>query len=346
MMEAEKNIATPFSELQMIRRRCLRAHHANSSCSACMDVCDRKALYLSDGRVCIDRNRCTQCGKCTSVCKTEALSFGKNSESALDAVLFAGKKALRLTCSQCTEEKSDFRLHCFHQLKKSFIAEAAAAGVADLTCISGPCRGCACNGANDEPRDRVAADISSFGVQNKVRFTWETKAAEVQLAKRQLLKNVLAEVKNDTAADSGDSTEPWKRVPDGRKRLLWGVKKIFADCAASLDSKKHFFIPGIDSAKCNGCAACASSCPTGALKIEKRGDNLAYVCASYACVGCGLCRDVCFPKAVTLSRVEDPTQLLNGQSAVLHVCGELKIDEEDCWENKIGKMFNAPIYRT
>jgi hypothetical protein len=31
---------------------------------------------------------------------------------------------------------------------------------------------------------------------------------------------------------------------------------------------------------------------------------------------------------------------------VLHVCGELKIDEEDCWENKIGKMFNAPIYRT
>ncbi|MBQ9041196.1 MAG: 4Fe-4S binding protein [Eggerthellaceae bacterium] len=69
----------------------------------------------------------------------------------------------------------------------------------------------------------------------------------------------------------------------------------------------------IDVEKCNSCGMCAVFCPTGALArddAEKASDPLRYLEFSAAdCVQCGLCEDVCWKEALTLSRIVDASEL-------------------------------------
>ena len=52
---------------------------------------------------------------------------------------------------------------------------------------------------------------------------------------------------------------------------------------------------------CTGCQMCAFFCPTGALsKVEREGKVGVAFCVAQ-CVNCGLCRDICYRDAVTLS---------------------------------------------
>lgn len=53
-------------EIEWIQDKCI-------SCSACVDVCQPKALYLDNGKVAFDKSKCTACFDCIPVCFPEAL---------------------------------------------------------------------------------------------------------------------------------------------------------------------------------------------------------------------------------------------------------------------------------
>ena len=75
-------------------------------------------------------------------------------------------------------------------------------------------------------------------------------------------------------------------------------------CVESIDTRRFGSVT-VDVQRCNACGMCAVFCPTGALvrdEPEKPGAGLRYLEFSASdCVQCGLCADVCWKKALTLS---------------------------------------------
>ncbi len=62
-------------------------------------------------------------------------------------------------------------------------------------------------------------------------------------------------------------------------------------------------VPTIDEEACDGCDACASLCPTGAVRLETGADGAFYRLEAELCNGCGICRDVCTRDAVSITHL-------------------------------------------
>ena len=79
----------------------------------------------------------------------------------------------------------------------------------------------------------------------------------------------------------------------------------------------------INTAKCNICGMCVTFCPTRALlrdPAEKPSDRIRYFEFSAAdCVQCGLCKDVCWKCAITLSDEVDASELYDFEPRVFKI---------------------------
>ncbi len=65
------------------------------------------------------------------------------------------------------------------------------------------------------------------------------------------------------------------------------------------------FLPGVDTALCNGCGKCARVCPVNAVALETPGEKdhriaKTAVIDEGVCLGCGVCVRNCAPEAMTL----------------------------------------------
>ncbi len=60
---------------------------------------------------------------------------------------------------------------------------------------------------------------------------------------------------------------------------------------------KGHFVSTTDYVKCDGCTKCILICPFGARQIDKI-NNVPIVRTN--CYGCGICRNICENKAITL----------------------------------------------
>ncbi|MEF2144032.1 MAG: 4Fe-4S dicluster domain-containing protein [Desulfovibrionaceae bacterium] len=53
------------------------------------------------------------------------------------------------------------------------------------------------------------------------------------------------------------------------------------------------------SASCNGCGACANTCPTEALECVRASSGFRLLFATWKCIDCGLCETVCLSKSIS-----------------------------------------------
>jgi ferredoxin len=79
-----------------------------------------------------------------------------------------------------------------------------------------------------------------------------------------------------------------------------GLKTITKFSYPWMIAKSHFMV-ALERASCEGCGACASRCPTGALTVVDERVNL----DEPSCIGCGLCVSACHVNAA-LRLVERP----------------------------------------
>ena len=79
----------------------------------------------------------------------------------------------------------------------------------------------------------------------------------------------------------------------------------------------------IDTQRCNSCNMCSVFCPTGALKRDEAdslGAPLRYLeFSACECVQCGLCVDVCWKGALTLSSQVNTDQLFDFEPVTFHL---------------------------
>lgn len=58
----------------------------------------------------------------------------------------------------------------------------------------------------------------------------------------------------------------------------------------------------VNASSCNGCNDCAVVCPTSCLEVKTENDKLrSMILDIKKCIFCGLCEEVCDPKAIKLT---------------------------------------------
>lgn len=334
--------------------RCLRLRHVSSGCQACIEACPHTAIGLVDSQPLLYPSECTVCGLCSTSCPQEAIFIAPGDDAIFEKFkITLAKPVITFRCSHAKPNPEDINIECFGVLNPSLILLAKAIQNHSVAFIQGNCETCgkslSCNPAKD-----LAAQCSSFAewAGAKLEISVQQQAIEVDGRRRAFFRGFVERIP-DTAVeeppkDENDSETPAKQIPANHLRLLTALRLLKTEKALSsqpVGLHDYFQHPEINQ-KCTGCAFCISMCPTGALQARKEGEELVIGLNRGACTSCGLCRDVCYTGAVDLKSVNRCEDLYNADPVILfrNTVNSNLLDE--CWEDKIGKMFDVPIYRS
>jgi Pyruvate/2-oxoacid:ferredoxin oxidoreductase delta subunit len=91
-----------------------------------------------------------------------------------------------------------------------------------------------------------------------------------------------------------DERQPLKRIL--LKNSLKMVAEGFGDDTQINGSFSFVTGKRIDEMACNNCQECAMFCPTGAMSIRQ--DNAGIIFQVGKCIHCGICNEVCQPRAI------------------------------------------------
>ena len=123
--------------------------------------------------------------------------------------------------------------------------------------------------------------------------------------------------------DHGEERQAYsaKTVPFKRDLLNRVLEISPEETRKALLKNYYYTVDATDT--CNNCFACIGMCPTGALKIESKGDDRELFFNTSLCNGCGLCEGFCMSSSVAIKKDSQATIPLN--SSVRKSDARLKI---------------------
>ncbi len=309
---------------------CAPHRHRLSSCKTCVEACPAGAIERGE-QLTIDPERCLECGACAAACPVGAIEVMAPSNSEL---LWRVRKRLSngqpiaFACGQCTVPESNgggyISLPCLGRLDESVLAGAAALGASTIWLVHGDCDGCTLAPARArlaQVSANTAALSACFGANVCVELVCALppevdghsppQTAGSSLSRRRLLKLLSGqdhesewwsvEPAAPAPVQSGRSKGVARARPSTKQHLLvesarrLGEPLPGARLPATLSA--HF---GVNAA-CSGCQMCALFCPTGALSKVRKGEQAGVAFQASLCTNCGLCREICYWKAVELT---------------------------------------------
>ncbi|WP_456383120.1 4Fe-4S binding protein [Hydrogenimonas sp.] len=306
---------------------CLRSEYAKNDCTLCIDLCPEDAMVFDRKKLTLDAERCTGCTACMGSCPTGALT-----SEAFDPDRFALEfPARKSTLISCRENVS-----CLAALSSEHLITIALRRGGETICDLSRCAECEIN-----REGKVLATIEGM-IEESGRFLKlcgrdgglsVRKEAEVgvpEAGRRGFFRKLAGVAREmgeaETMAElmvSAEEKQPLKRI------LLKNSMKMAAEAFPQEgESEGGFsFVTGkkIDAESCTNCQECAMFCPTGALSITR--DNTGIIFQMGKCIACGICNDVCRPRAITDDDRFDPVDFAFDRMAML-VKHELAICEE------------------
>lgn len=348
---SEPDSAKPvFSWNQMVSRRALFTlppfHYeavpsirpevcaVQEGCRVCAKTCPHEALVPSgDGRMVLDKTRCTGCGACVSVCPRTAIDLPGASLQQIEAQLAIllgtaslpiHPRAILFVCPRSAAAldrlaRKGFsypvnwfpvEVPCIGMVTPTWLLHClnlGASAVGLLPCLRGDCR----FGQQEVVEGGVGycQELLSLlgGAPDAVRLldTDDGRALAYTLG------SLREEGKKPQAERPGDGA---LFTPRATARAILGLAEKFAP---SFDrSLGHPYSPvGMVEVEngCTGCEACAHACPTGALATQRDEEGVALTFDSQLCIGCEACVPVCPERVVKAEKVTDLRRLSQGK---------------------------------
>ena len=334
-----KVIDKKISALSVENNLCTKIISPKSTCNHCIDQCPMKSISFTSNEIVID-DHCVECGLCSTVCPTGALTFNR---SPL-------KEVIGELIHKC-EQNDQVYLHC----------EKMPVSDRNLTTVTVPCLGMIpreawvtvlnkCKNLSIYHADRgcTGCEISTGGKVWKKELSSGERIAgstikisstiisssqqeEYDPDRRAFLSHVLKEFKTtnklafkEILGSSEVQSYQEKMQEDSLSKVKsgWGevynhlFEVVMKESAYPYMNKRGLFLAELQenktlqkqkdtrlpiiSADCNFCGACAILCPTNAMKMETKHDSPSITLQPYKCVDCHLCEDICFTKSIQL----------------------------------------------
>jgi len=321
--------------IEVFPNQCLRSLNKDSECRACEQACPVEAVKLERYPE-IDPDICTGCGLCASVCPTGALEIAKNStlnmaDLMAEMLSVSEVKRLAFVCDKNRDRTATDTpvviVPCLGRLSHPLLLAAASMGASDIWIDTSSCAECDLKVSEEwisAEADKTTSLLSDSGVELSISASAELPESFTaehvvdtprsdQVSRRGFLSGLFKEAASGALAFSGRFQEPDsatdKHVPQNRIVLstaLHNLEKQGVD--GIVEASGLVSLPSIGTG-CNACGDCVTFCPTGALsKVSDEGE-MSIVLRARACVGCGLCEELCTEDAIELSPPKAPLKL-------------------------------------
>ena len=296
---------------------CAHSRSNITGCTLCIDNCPTGAIQSDGDKVKIDPYICAGCGTCASVCPTGAAkyalpagdSFYQRLRTLLQTYTGAGGKAavLLVADTKFGEPMIDamarnggglpsnvlpFSVNEVTMIGLDFLLAACAFGAERVLVLLGPGK----SGEKDGLEGEMALAEAIFGGLGY----GAGRAGIIEETDPAALETFLYGLDALAPMPAGDF------LPLGRKRSVMNLALAHLHKEApnpvdslALPSGAPFGAIVVDVEGCTLCLACVGACPTGALKENE--DRPQFGFAEEACVQCGLCKNTCPEKVITLT---------------------------------------------
>jgi ferredoxin len=295
-------------DLRIESSRCLPIRFNESSCRRCVDSCPRNAISLED-RLIVDRELCTGCLLCTTVCPSGALEMNQDFDVCLKKLAKAADPVLGCVRSA---DSANSVLPCLGGLSSEHLLalyhSPLLSGTKTILNISmcGECPNDAIlqslkerlQNISDADMDRGGCKILQIDSVDKITVHHES------IGRRSFFKSLrstifqsAAVVIAGTAEHAGQRSDyAEKRVPLRRMMLNRTINGMTPDLQELVHSHYDSYISFREA--CTACQGCVAICPTGALLTESPESSPLFI--SECCTGCGLCKEFCLDDALEI----------------------------------------------
>lgn len=296
---------------------CAHSRSGITGCTRCLDVCPTGAIESSGDTVAIDPAVCAGCGACASVCPSGAADYALPGADAYRRLLEtmistyekAGGKGARILMHSAGEgmdliaaaarfsrglpaDVLPLELNESTQIHHADLLSALAVGARQVALLV---------------PERIRRRGEAEGIDSQIALTRAMLEGLGQPAERVLLietddPDTLCDL---LYAEAPPPAQHRKVSPMGDRRAVTRLAlDALAESVPSLPEALPL-LPGapygqvqINADSCTLCLACASQCPTGALRDNPDLPELRF--DEDACVQCGICTSTCPESALTL----------------------------------------------
>ncbi len=297
---------------------CAHSRSRKTGCTRCLEVCPTGAITPNGDHVAIDPFICAGCGSCHAVCPTGAATYAMPGPNhmlervrvLLTTYLGSGGTAPVLLVHEgehgaplidllsrwgdgLPARVIPFQVNEITQLGIEFFATALGHGAAEIRILTGKRR-----------RDDLLALAKVLGLAETLASGLGYGTGRGALIEADD-PDELAFALSTLPRRDGTAT-PKTFLPMGDKRSLMklSVRQMHKAAPQPIDmlplaAGAPFGTLDIDVEGCTLCLACVGACPTGAL--SDNADRPALSFTEDACVQCGLCKNTCPEKVISLS---------------------------------------------
>lgn len=262
------------------RLLCLRNDYAHHECMVCHDICPAQAFVFKEGKLRLDILACTNCGACIGGCPSDALSL-LNFEIEHVVSLTQKAKEPLLTCKDT--------LPCLGAFGVDDWITLCLEAQKTISCNLSHCSTCPINQVGKiealiEQRIEEANRFIAFFSKYRILLINANKQH-----KEPTWRSFLTRLTHEKPMLSQENKHPLDSLRKALKPYLQTLKETSLENTFSFIHQKN-----IDQ-RCTNCKECVQFCPTGALSYNS--DTTQILFQMGKCIGCGICEDICKPKA-------------------------------------------------
>ncbi len=298
---------------------------AADGCRICATTCPHGALAPGpEGAMAVEPARCTGCGACVPVCPREALDLPRAAPAEVQAQLHAlldggDAPAIAFVCERAAGSDADpagwlpVPVPCAGTVAPGWLLQTLALGAAAVAVR--PCGRTDCRFGRPE----VVAD--------RVAYCRAVLEALGDPADRAMLVDAgrpLPPLPDSRRPATTPTTLPAALGdPAATARAVLGLARGRAAAVVAHPQSPLGLVelaPG-----CTACGACARTCPTGALALERDDAGVALTFEAARCVACGACAPACPERVLGVSRATALGPLAAGRQG-LHRSAEARCE--------------------
>jgi ferredoxin len=294
------------------RSRCLRMRFNQNSCARCSEQCRFNALSIAED-VRIEANQCSECMLCVSSCHSDCFEINGFDYYSLIGKLRKIQSSVGppvLGCRANVKAISHEKTFCFGFLSEEHIIALAVLMNGPLQIDLSGCADCTNSFIIDalDKRIKNVEAKTSVGTVDQIRLIrnkTDLDFQEVSYGRRGFFKALADSTRKQAAGffddeDHGEVRQAYsaKTVPFKRELVNRALEILPGERRKALLKNYYYTVDAADT--CNSCFACIGMCPTGALKIESKGDDRELFFNTSLCNGCGLCEDFCTNRSISV----------------------------------------------